>query len=114
MRIHTMTLDVFFVYLAMGPERSLRAISERFGIPERDLWRRALRERWDERVEGYEVEIESMTRDELIQSNHQLWLGILVEVLSRLRVPSLLVGTAPLGTQLLVQLQRRRIPRVAP
>ena len=44
------------------------------------------------------------TRDELIRSCHQLWLGILVETASRLVVPSLAVGLVPRGTELLVQL----------
>ena len=111
--ILTILLDSFYVYLALGPARSLREVSERFAIPERELRRRALGERWDERIEGLELEILLMPFSVLARSCQQIHLGLALEVATRMgAVPGFLLGFVPMGTQLLVQLQRTRGPSV--
>jgi len=112
--ILTILLDSFYVYLAMGPGRSLRAVAERFDIPESELWRRARSERWDERIEGLELETPHMPFYVLARSCQQIYLGLALEAATRTgaSAPGFQFGFVPMGTQLLVQLQRTKKPSV--
>jgi hypothetical protein len=99
----------------MGPARAFRAVSERFDIPERDLWLRARRERWDERIEGLELEILDMwSLPVLAHTCQQIHLGLALEAATRMGapIPGFRLGFVPMGTQLLVQLQRTGGPGV--
>ena len=112
--ILTILLDSFYLYLAMGRRRSLAAVSERFDIPEHQLTSRAQRERWDERIEGLKRETLHMPYSVLIRSCQQIHIGLALEAATRIgaHVPGFRFGFVPLGTQLLVQLQRTNAPSV--
>lgn len=60
MRVHTLTLDPFHVYLAMGPQRSVRLLAERCGIPETQLTLLAIDDRWEERLANPDAELRDM------------------------------------------------------
>jgi len=101
-RVHTMTLDAFYLYLVIG---DLVQVARRFGFGVDELRERAVSERWDERVEAYETRLEGLSRDEHLRGCHQLWLAIVVFLTTGSRSSGLVMGCVPLGTQLLVQVQ---------
>jgi hypothetical protein len=64
--------DAFALYVAMGHERSHQALADKLGVSKRAITERASEERWAERLEAIEAEvqarIEEKLKDELEES----------------------------------------------
>ena len=64
--------DAFALYVAMGHERSHQALADKLGVTKRAITERASEERWAERLEAIEAEvqarIEEKLKDELEES----------------------------------------------
>ena len=46
--------DAFDYYVSLGPDRSYRAVAERYGVSKRAVTKRATREGWSERLAAIE------------------------------------------------------------
>ncbi|MEQ1893375.1 MAG: hypothetical protein ABL998_12580 [Planctomycetota bacterium] len=102
--IATLILDPFYLYLTMNQPRDVRAIAARYDLPEAELCLRARRERWDERVRRFELDVPGGYWDQQ-HRQCQFWLALLVILASEGTLSGARVGSVAVGTDLLVQVQ---------
>ena len=59
--------NAFEIYFALGPGRSYQALAERLGVSKQAILKRALRERWQERVSELEERARSESAERAVE-----------------------------------------------
>lgn len=64
--------EAFNYYVALGPDRSYRAVAEHFGVSKRGVTKRAAAENWAERLEKIEAEAREKSDKRLAETVEEM------------------------------------------
>ena len=64
--------DAFDFYVALGPDRSYRAVAEHYGVTKRGVAKHASSQSWPARLERIEREVRERSEEKLVESLEQM------------------------------------------